>query len=271
MKAIVIALVLLCSSALAAAPEFFAFDNAVGRGKWTAEQQATILKELGYDGISYNYTKPADLAVWLKTFKAHGLKIYGLYVHTFPDKDPPYDPAFKDAVKMLKGTDTVIWMTLREVKDKKRSYDAEAMRIINDLADQAGENGLRVAVYPHAGFYVECAADAVRMARLVNRPNVGASLNLCHEFLSRHGDQLDETIKLAAPVATLMSINGMDVAHKNYLGRIDQGDFDLAGFLKKIRAAGYKGPIGLQGYRVPGDPAENLRLSMEAWKRLRPQ
>ena len=48
----------------------------------------------------------------------------------------------------------------------------------------------------------------------------------------------------------------------------DQGDFDLAAFLKKLRAAGYHGPIGWQGFRVEGDPRENLRLTMEAWKRL---
>jgi hypothetical protein len=112
----------------------FAFDNAVCRGKWTPEQQAATLKELGYDGISYNYTKPADLAAWLKAFKAQGLKIYGLYVHTFPDKQPSCDPAFKEAIKLLKGSDTVIWMTLRETKDKTRRYDAESIAIVHDLA-----------------------------------------------------------------------------------------------------------------------------------------
>jgi hypothetical protein len=37
--------------------EFFVFDNGVGRGMWTPEEQAAILKQLGYDGISYNYTR----------------------------------------------------------------------------------------------------------------------------------------------------------------------------------------------------------------------
>jgi len=45
-------------SAALPAPEFFVFDNGVGRGKWTPEEQAKTLKELGYDGISYNYTNP---------------------------------------------------------------------------------------------------------------------------------------------------------------------------------------------------------------------
>ena len=70
---------LLLASAAVAAPEFFVLDNGVGRGSWTPEQQAKTLKDLGYDGIGYNYTKPADLAAWQKAFKGQRLKIYSLY------------------------------------------------------------------------------------------------------------------------------------------------------------------------------------------------
>ena len=58
------------AGAFAARPEFFVFDNGVGRGSWTPDQQAQTLKELGYDGISYNYTTPEDLARWQKAFAA---------------------------------------------------------------------------------------------------------------------------------------------------------------------------------------------------------
>src|SRR5664279_2319653 len=92
---------LLLSNAALAAPEFFVLDNGVGRGSWTPDQQAKTLKELGYDGIGYNYTKPAHLAAWQKAFKAQGLKIYSLYVYTFIDKPEHYDRAFKEAIKLL--------------------------------------------------------------------------------------------------------------------------------------------------------------------------
>ena len=252
------------SIATAQSSGLFAFDNAVGRGKWTSEQQVSTLKELGYDGISYNYTNPKDLAVWIETCRKHGIKLQSLYFHTFPDQDPSYDPAFKEAIPMLKGTDCVIWMTLREAKDKTRNYDKEAVAIVRDVADQAATHGLQVSIYPHAGFYVAAAADSARMARLADRPNVGPSLNLCHEFMTHNGGKLDETIKQVAPQAILVSLNGIDVARKQYQGRLDQGDFDLVAYVKKVRAAGYKGPFGLQGYNVPGEPAENLRLSMES-------
>jgi len=271
MKTIWLALLLLCSTALAAPPEFFVFDNGVGRGKWTPEQQASTLKDLGYDGISYNYTNPQDLALWIKAFKEHGLKIYGLYLYTFIDKPEHYAPSFKEAIKLLKGTDTVIWMTLREVKDKTRNYEADAVKVVQDIADQAAENGLRVALYGHAGFYCATATDGLRIVQQVNRPNVGASINLCHEFITKHGDQLDQTITAAAPLATLVSINGVDVANKKYILRLDQGDFDVAAYLRKLRTAGYKGPVGLQCYSVPGDIMENLKADITAWKKIAAQ
>ena len=62
--ALALSLCLWCMAAGAADPgsnampahAFFAFDNGVGRGKWPPAQQAKVLKELGYVGISYNET-----------------------------------------------------------------------------------------------------------------------------------------------------------------------------------------------------------------------
>jgi sugar phosphate isomerase/epimerase len=261
---------LLLASAAVAAPEFFVLDNGVGRGSWTPEQQAKTLKDLGYDGIGYNYTKPADLAAWQKAFKGQGLKIYSLYVYTFIDKPVHYDPAFKEAIKMLKGSDTVIWMTLRETA-VKGDHDAEAVKLVQEVADLAQQSGVRVALYGHAGFYVATANDAVRIVKKVERPNVGASINLCHEFITKNGDRLEETLKTAAPYLTLVTINGVDVKNKKYLLRLDEGDFDVAGWIRKLQAAGYKGPVGLQCFSVKGDVTENLKADIAAWRRISSQ
>lgn len=265
-----VAALFISTAAVAAGPEFFVLDNGVGRGTWTPEQQAKTLKELGFDGIGYNYTKPAALAAWQKAFKDQGLKIYSLYVYTFIDKPQQYDPAFKEAVKMLKGTDTVIWMTLRETA-VKGDYDEQAVKLVQEIADLAQENGLRVALYGHAGFYVATANDAVRIVKKVNRPNVGASINLCHEFITKNGDKLDETLTNAAPYLSLVTINGVDVANKKYILRLDQGDFNQVTWIKKLLAAGYKGPVGLQCYSVKGDITENLKADIEAWRKIKDQ
>ena len=267
MKIIIALMTFAWLTARAAAPEFFVFDNGVGRDQWTPEEQARTLKELGYDGISYNYTKPAAFAAQQKAFQAQGLKIYGLYVYTYLDRPEHFDPAFKDAIKLLKGTDTIIWMTLMKPKEKG-DHEAAAVRNVQEMADLAAEQGVRVAVYGHAGMYVETGTDAARIVKLANRPNAGASINLCHEFIAKKGDAIANTLKIAAPISYLASVNGMDVAHQKYLMRLDQGDFDTGAYLKQLYAAGYRGPVGLQCFSVKGDTHENLKANIAAWKNI---
>jgi sugar phosphate isomerase/epimerase len=252
-----------------ARPQFFVFDNGVGRGSWTPEQQAQTLKELGYDGISYNYTTPEDLARWQKAFSAVGLKIYGLYVHTYLDTEA-FDARLPEAIRMLKGSDTVVWITVRESK-VKGDHDARAVDNVRTVADIAGQHGVKVALYGHAGFYVEHARDSARIVDKANRPNLGASINLCHEFMSGEGDRLDAAVKAVAPKATRVSINGVDLASKTWIMRLDQGDFDIVGYLRELQAAGYDGPIGLQAYNVPGDTRENLAANIATWRRIATQ
>jgi sugar phosphate isomerase/epimerase len=263
-------LLVLPADTMGAAPEFFVFDNGVGRGSWTPEQQAKTLKELGFDGISYNYTQPELLAAQQKAFQEQGLKIYALYIYTYLDKPERFPPRFKEAIKLLKGTDTVIWMTLRETA-VKGGYDAQAVRNVQEMADLAAEQGVRVAVYGHVGMYDETGADAARIVKLAGRTNAFASINLCHEFLSGKGAELDETLKVAAPISILASINGADVAGKKYILRLDEGDFDVVTYLNKLFAAGYTGPVGLQCYSVKGDVTENLKADIAAWKKMLPR
>jgi sugar phosphate isomerase/epimerase len=271
MKRLILGLFLLCAAVAAAPalarPQFFVFDNGVGRGSWTPEQQARTVKELGYDGISYNYTTPEDLAKWQKALGDQGLKLFGLYVYTWFDKTPQYDARLPEAIAMLKGSDTVLWITVREAQ-VKGDHDAEAVALVQGIADLAARSGVRVALYGHANFYVENGADAARIAAKANRPNLGPSINLCHEFRSGVGDRIDETLQSVAPKATLVSINGLDTASKVYEMRLDQGDYDVVAYLAKLQAAGYKGPIGLQCYNVKGDTRENLAANIATWRRM---
>jgi len=133
----------------------------------------------------------------------------------------------------------------------------------------AGDNGLQVVLYPHKGCYVATASDSARIAKMAACPNVGASFNLCHEFMGGLGDKVPETLKEVAPYLKLVSINGVDVRNKKYILRLDQGDYDLAGFLGMLSGAGYNGPIGLQCFSVPGDQKENLKDNISAWRKIR--
>jgi hypothetical protein len=93
----------------ASVPEFFPLDNGVGRGAWTPTQQAACVQELGFDGIGYNYTKPEDLAAWLKALSPRGLKLYSLYFGITLDRQDPCPAGLREALPMLKGSLGCSW------------------------------------------------------------------------------------------------------------------------------------------------------------------
>lgn len=251
---------------------FFPLDNGVGRGQWTPAQQAQTVKELGYDGIGYNYTKPADIDTWLTELHSRKLKLFSLYIASYPDKADPYSPGMREAISKLRGTETVIWLTLQKPK-AKGDYDQQSVKIVNETADLAKEAGLKVVLYGHKNFYVETAEDALRIADKVNRPDVGVTVNLCHELMSGNGDRLTEIISKVAPRLMMVTINGADKDGKpdGYIQTLDRGSFDVSAVLKKLQSVGYKGPVGLQCYSITGDIRENLTRSMAAWKKLTAQ
>jgi sugar phosphate isomerase/epimerase len=241
---------------------FFAFDN----GLHGIADPSQLLKQLGYAGMGASGLNVSGL---VKRYQEAGLKVFSTYVGCNLDKTPTYDPQFKKCVEELKGTDVILWLTV--LGGKRGQDDEKAVAVVREIADLAATGGLRVALYPHTGFYVATTADALRLVKQAERKNLGATINLCHELMTDQGPQLDATIRAAATHLFLVSINGADAKQPGFswdrlIQPLGRGDFDVCGFLKKLRAAGYRGPIGLQCYAVKGDAAENLRQSIRAWK-----
>ena len=251
--------------ALAATNAFFAFDNGVGRGQWPPAQQARVLKELGYDGIGYTGTD--DLTNRFAAMQDGGLKIFSLYVRGVFDKPQRNEPGLTNAIRLLRRSEAILWLT---VQGSKGEHDAEAAQLVREVADLAAAGGLRVALYPHIGFYVATADDALRVLQQVDRTNAGVTINLCHELMAGNAARLPQIIRACAPKLFLVLINGADRATsiEQTIKVLGEGNFDVTGFLRQLDTAGYRGPIGLQCYNLKGDPEEILRRSMAAWRSM---
>jgi sugar phosphate isomerase/epimerase len=260
----------------AAATPFYAFDDAPDFGRATADQQAAMLKELGYDGVACSGAR--NVPEMLKALDARGLRMFSIYVDVCltPEKgNPMYDPALKTAIEQLKGRGTQIWLPISGGKPSATDLDDRAVAVVREIADMAEKSGLQVVLYPHYEMYVERIENALRLAGKVDRKNVGVAFNLCHFLRVDDAKNLDRRLKEAGPRLFAVSINGADGGETNRMDwnrliqTLDRGSYDVGQVLKALRPAGYMGPIGLQCYGVRGDNRENLKRSMKAWREIR--
>jgi sugar phosphate isomerase/epimerase len=242
------------------------FDNGLGRGILSIEDQAELARKTGYAGVLFAGT--AHIPEMRKALDSRGLKFYGIYTGmNVADKEPSFDPGLPEAIRQLRGSGALITFN---VNGHHSDGDAIAVRVIRQVADMAEEAGLRVALYPHYGMHMARIEDALRLREMAGKSNVGIVFNLCHWL--RSGDEANLTMRLrqAAAFLDLVLINGAD--HEGDWDRLiqplDRGEFDVQGFLLALRGAGYHGSIGLQCYAIKGDREENLARSMAAWRKL---
>ncbi len=255
-------------------PAFFAFCmDTHDSQKRSLEEQAALLDELGYDGAGHLWLD--DLDQRIQTLDAHGLKLFQVYlrVNIAPDATP-YDPRIEESLPLLKGRDTMLALLISGGPPSDPAGDARAVELVQAIADPAAGAGVRVALYPHSGEWLERVEDAIRVVQKVDRPNVGAMFNLCHWLKVDDEDNLQPLLTSVLPYLFAVSIHGADTATEihagtgNWIQPLDSGSFDVSALLDLLRDLGYRGPIGLQCYGIPGDARDHLTRSMAAWREL---
>ena len=242
--------------------------------KRSFEEQAVMLKELGYDGVGHIWLD--KVAERLKTLDDAGLKLFQItmVVEVGPGKRP-YDQRFKDVLKLIEGRGVQFCLLVNGMKSSDPSVDPHAVEILREMSDLATASGAQLLLYPHQGSWIERIEDSVRVAAKVDRPNVGVMFNLCHWLRVDKSRDYRSLLKEAMPRLWAISINGADnfddkPGWNRYIQPLDQGTFDLSAFLKTLKDLGYRGPIGLQCYGIGGDTREHLARSKVAWTRLTP-
>ena len=252
---------------------FFAMDTATKDDKHkTAKEQVEMVRELGYAGIGGRADK--ELGVMLEELDKNDLRMFAVYLGANIDADQPsYGPELKEAIEVLKGRNSILWLFVqsRKFKPSQTEGDARAVEVIREISDMAAEAGLRVALYPHTGFWLEKVEDAIRVAKKVDRRNVGITFNLCHWLRTEDEKNMRLLITSAMPHLFVVSINGADSGGKDWkqlIQTLDRGTFNIGRFLRTLKRSGYTGPIGFQGYGIGGDAYDNLKRSMDAWNKL---
>ena len=253
---------------------FFAFKNSMETaGPASVEEQVKILGDIGFDGFDNRDLN--DLKDALQALDRYGLKLFTIYFTVRIDEgETPFNPLLPEALPLLRDRGTVLWCNThsKQFKPSDPVGDERAVSIFRQIADLAAPYGVRVAPYPHIGLWVESPEDTARLADKVNRPNFGTSFNLFHWLaLGDRRQPIEEVVRRVAPRMMVMSINGNDgtLAVEGISPLLEPQIDQYYAALKAFRDAGYVGPVGLQCYRVPGDPKEHLRQSMAVWRKLK--
>jgi len=237
--------------------------------------QAKMLKELGYDGAGHLWLD--QVAERLSTLDGAGLKLFQIYmqIDLGPKAKAPYDSRLKHILPLLEGRDVQLAALVAGGQPSDQTLDEHAVTVVREIADASSPYGVKLALYPHQNNWLEKVEDAVRVAQKVERSNTGVMFNLCHWLKTGDEAAMIPLLRSASPHLLAVSINGSDSGAEikagtgRWIQPLDSGTFDILGFLKELQRSGYRGPIGLQCYGIPGDAAIHLRRSMSAWLELK--
>ncbi len=269
------------AACVSAAPpnEFFALDT-IARGD-TATASA-LIKDCGYDGIggrALDEAMPARMAEL-------GLKYFsGYLVVSFSPELNVSEDQLQHWFDVVSAQHTVLWVAIEKATRRDgtvaghgdRETEELVVKKLREIAGEAHQRNVRLALYHHTGYWMERFEDSERLAKAVDRPNVGITFNLCH-WLKIEGSERDPIplIKDALPLLMLVTVNGADTGDTQSMNwdrliqPLDSGTYDVAKFVHRLIAVGYRQPVGFQGYGVKGDPKPILTRSMNAWKSFEP-
>jgi len=239
--------------------------------KRSIPEQAQMLRDLGFDGAGYPLWLDESLENNLRTLDQSGLKVYLLHASVSVDpKSPPFDPRLPEAIGKLKGRPVTISVLLRGFPPGDPRGEEPAVKILRQLGDVAQKAGLRISIYHHTSDWTESLLYTLKVVDKVNHAQVGANFNLCHWLMVDGQKDFRPVLRRHADKIFAVTINGAQLGSKTWtnglIQPLDRGDFDNRELLATLREIGYRGPIGLMCYGIPGDAREHLERSMKVWK-----
>ena len=255
---------------------FYAFNNSIRmpNAPKGMEAQAEMVRRLGFDGLS-GHTND-DYFLRRAALDKAGLKMPELYWGIDMDSigQISYKDGLKEIIKDSKDRDLVIalFSNVKYFMKNKEEGDPLLAIAIGELADYAAQFGAKIAIYPHVGNYCETSDHSVRLAKMANRPNVGAIFNTCHLLKAEGETGWEEKLLKALPYLYMISVNGADSGDTKNMNwdrlirPLGEGTFDTYKLVKLAKDNGYNGLFGLQCYNIQQDCEVALSKSIQTWK-----
>jgi sugar phosphate isomerase/epimerase len=233
---------------------------------------AKLLREIGFDGVGCSFLTGPQLDETLRANDAAGLQVYLLQtaINLAPKATTRYDAQAPAAIRKLKGRPVAVVVTLNGLKPGDPAGIAPAVQALRELGDAAAEAGVRISLYNHVDCWNESVPFNIELAKKVNHPQVGYNFNVCHWLKVEGNKDYRPLLKANPDKLFCVTLCGAQIGAKTWtnglIQPLDRGDFDNRALLATLREIGYRGPVGVMCYGVPGDAREYLQRSMKTWK-----
>ena len=220
----------------------FAMTNWFYNYKWgEPKTQIRLLAERGYDSVMLSLKDAPDrwrmLPAYQAAMRQHDVKLAAIHVR-FHIEDGTYPQVIKDNLPKLRGSKVVLVPSVGS-RTKLARHDPKAVemaaKVLREMSDDAREYDLGgVAPYMHIGNWIETIDDNLRIAKAVDRRNVGVMFHLHHwQAVGNRGyDRLQADLLKAKPYLMVVVIQGTDrdkATHKI----VGEGSFDMVPMVRK--------------------------------------
>ena len=245
-------------------------------GSYGLEARCEMLRQLGYDATYVTLWSDeawAEVPMLASVKEMYGLDVAAVYatLDIAAGWDDQGNRRIRELVDTLEGCDTVelsVKSTDPGMPLSDPAGDAAASALLADLLAVAERRGITLALYPHIRFWMERVEDAARLCRAIDSRHLRMVFATYHWYAA-DGKNLAAAVEAAAPFLALANVcgsrrfdNGSGLPAT--IEPVDEGELDVFAVVGRLRASGYDGPLGVQGYSVAGDVYAKLRRSLEA-------
>ena len=258
---------------------FFAY-NFGGLQDYSPSEQIKILKGYGYDGITLQMAKEKyveKLNVFIDLVAdTENFKIYSVFVRYNFDQSEEDRNRWKEVVNMISGKGIDLWFIFGKPVDGVDDEQVEG--ILRNVTTYADSRNVPVTLYPHSWCYFDTAEKSLPMIKKINHPNLKLALHTCHELKAGNAGRLAEVVDNVKDYLSFVTIAGaskeIDMSSRKRMDAtsiqpLEDGEYDFTPFLKALKDAEFKGPVGYINFKFDKLPEEYLPESLAEWERLK--
>lgn len=238
--------------------------------KRNSQERAVMLKELGFSSFAYDWRAQdlPNMETELATLTKHGIRLKSVWFWVNGGKNQILDEANETILKTLERTNTKteLWVSFPASYFEKLSDEEKVQKAVTTLQyihQRASKIGCTIALYNHADWFGE-PANQVKIIETAGLKNVGIVYNFHHGY--KQVNYFDSILKVAKPYLTTVNLNGMK-GDKFEIRTIGEGDRELE-LLRKLKASGYSGSIGIIGHTENEDVKVVLQRNLAGLKKL---